>query len=186
MKIEFTDIKKTDYAAVKQLYSAAFPREEQVPFWYPFEKRASVNAAFLNIFDGHIRIGFIYLIFNHDILFIFYLAIDPGLHSKGYRGRGITGIKNKYPGYRIFLNIEAVEGNAANRESRIKRKKFYTTNGFKESGYMFKQNGKLYEILINGRVMSPGEFTDTIKRYLGIPLSLFFTPWVCKKAKDCI
>ena len=58
--------------------------------------------------------------------------------------RILKSIKQKYRNYRIILCIEPVDKNSNNYEQRMKRKKFYLKNEFKDSNYTIKERNIIY------------------------------------------
>ena len=103
MQLEFKEINKKslDYEKVKKLYYNAFPINERYPLFYLIWKSKSQNIKIYSIYDGDLWIGFIYIFFNKDLLFLQYIAIDINIRSKGYGGKVINKIKENYPKYRI-------------------------------------------------------------------------------------
>ena len=84
-----------------------------------------------------------------DLVYIYYLAVDPELRGRGYGGQILELLKRSHPGMPVALDIESRKRNADNAKQREARRKFYLDNGFKPTGYGFK-DGDLFEILICG------------------------------------
>ena len=119
------------------------------------------------MYDGELWIGFNYLIFYKDFIFLQYLAIDSAVRSKGYGGKVIEKIKEIYPEYRIGLGIEELNKEADNYMLRAKRKNFYLKNGFIDSGYCIKQKPVPFELLFFGKHFEIEEVLETIKIMTG-------------------
>ena len=73
-----------------------------------------------------------------DLVYIYYLAVDPELRGRGYGGQILELLKQSHPGGPIALDIESRKRNADNAKQREARRKFYLDNGFKPTGYGFK------------------------------------------------
>ena len=115
-----------------------------------------------------------YNIFYKDIVFVFYLAIDKGTRGQGYGSKVLKSIKQKYRNYRIILCIEPVDKNSNNYEQRMKRKKFYLKNEFKDSNYTIKERNILYEMLYYNENVTLQEFQELMKNYFGKILYSYF------------
>ena len=59
--------------------------------------------------DNEEFVGLSYSGVNFDIVFIFYLAINGKIRSKGYGTHILDYIKEKYKGKEITLNIEKID-----------------------------------------------------------------------------
>jgi GNAT superfamily N-acetyltransferase len=180
MGIKFNELKKhsVDYNRVKTLYKKAIPVYERAPFWFLLSRSKSKNIMFYSINDDDLWIGFVYFIFNNNLLIIQFFAIDDGIRSKGYGGQVLTKIKSMYPEYSIVLGIEKPEDEAENNEQRIKRKIFYNKNGFHESGYYGKQNKVTMELLLYGNEFNLEKLYGLLRiffgKYFWRVISIFF------------
>lgn len=122
-------ISPSDKEAAHQLYLESFPEHERVP---PEKLEAHLHrgdAEWLGIYDHGFR-GMVYLIFNRDVLFILYLAVDPSFRDTGYGSSAIEAVLERHPGRKTYLNIEPPDDECGNREQRIRRLEFYVRNGF--------------------------------------------------------
>lgn len=137
---------------VKDLYLNEFPEYECVPYWMLIYKTYNKHTDLYAIHHGNDYIGLLYLTYYEDIVYIFYLAIDPSQQSKGYGSKVLQYLKETYKDKRLLLNIEKVDEVSDNYEQRFKRKLFYEKNGFKNTDFeieMIKKN-IVYEILYFG------------------------------------
>jgi len=130
-------------------YINAFPEYERLLFWLLVYKSKKKNSDFYAIYDDSEYIGLLYLTFYKDIVYIFYLAIDPLHQSKGYGSKILQYLRKIYQDKRLLLNIEEVDSSADNYEQRFKRKRFYEKNGFRNTNFGIKKN-ITYEILYLG------------------------------------
>src|SRR5699024_6460156 len=92
---------------IKNLYHRAFPKNEQMLFWFLLWKTRKNNVDFLALYDNKEFIGFVYLIHNKDITFVHYFAICEHVRSKGYGSKILGLLRDRYVNNRIALNIEA-------------------------------------------------------------------------------
>ena len=138
---------------------------------------------FIVWYDGELWIGFNYLLFYKDLIFVQYVAIDSNIRSKGYGGKVIEKIKEIYPEYRIALGIEQLNKEAKNNELRIRRKNFYLKNGFIDSGYYVKQKPVPFELLFYGKYIEIEEVLETIKIMTGKLLWKIASPYFRKLIK---
>lgn len=146
-----------DIDAVKRLIESSFPPEERVSTDFIFDFNDE-RVEFLLFYDGDLFCGFVYL-FNgaQDISFICWLAVEENLRGKGYGGKILQYVREEKSNCRIFLNIERVDVPAENLEQRLKRKNFYLSNGYHETGIYNTFRGVDYELLVNGGEISAEE-----------------------------
>lgn len=90
---------------VKQLYLQAFPDYERWPFELLVYKSKEKNSDFHAIYDGSEYVDLLHLTYYQDIVYIFYLAIDPSQQSKGYESEIIQHLRKIYKNNRLLLNI---------------------------------------------------------------------------------
>ena len=149
IRTEKVRLKNTD---IRRIYFDAFPKKERMPFPLMVAMSKLWNTQFLSFYDGDIPCGLIYFALNNKMLFIMFLAVDSSLRSKGYGSAVLREIKNRYPDKKLIVSIEPCDDSAPDLELRNRRKAFYLSNGYQETGYMMKLNGVVQEILIfNGK-----------------------------------
>lgn len=167
--LTFIDMKKNNYCKkkIKKLYYEAFPRNERVPFTFLKLSARKNKAIFFGIYDKDCFIGLIYNIYYKDIVYVYYLAIDKNLRGKGYGSKILETIKKEYNQCRIILMSEEINESSNNYEERIKRKRFYNNNGFRDLYYKVKEAGVIYDMLGYGKEVSHKEYKELMKNYWG-------------------
>lgn len=111
MSLELKPINRrsADFPKVKQLFSQAFPKDEQVPMWYLLFKARRQNVDFFGLYDNQRWVGLTYTITHQKVTYVFFLAIDPNNRSQGYGSQALAAVKARYPGNKIGLVIEEVK-----------------------------------------------------------------------------
>ncbi|MGO1922471.1 MAG: GNAT family N-acetyltransferase [Jeotgalicoccus sp.] len=163
-----------ELSRVKEYYLEVFPKYERVPFWILKYKSKKDNSDFYAIYDDSEYIGFLYLTYYKDIVYIFYIAIDSSQQSKGYGSKVLQHVKEIHKDKRLLLNIEKVDRSADNYEQRYKRKQFYTKNGFLNTNFEIEDKEIVYEILYLGEEVYEFEYHALFSSYYGRILSLVF------------
>lgn len=107
------------------------------------------NTELYCLIDTEIVLGFIYLVFYKDMIFILYLAVNTEKRSKGYGSQLLKWCLNKYCDKSIYLNIEEVKEGTKDYETRSRRLKFYLKNGFFVTNYISKEKLENFNILSN-------------------------------------
>ncbi len=128
--------KLSNYKEVCKFMKRVFPKEELIPMWairlITYFKK---NYDFKVYYEGDLFIGILFTIESKDTLFVFYIAINDEIHSKGYGSKLLNVLFEKYPEKAITLFIETMDDkNAKNYEQRVKRLAFYERNGFIHTG----------------------------------------------------
>lgn len=163
-------------STVKKLYTSSFPKRERIPFKILLKlcKRGKVDLLIFT--DVDIFVGFAFIIKHKDIVFILYFAINDTIRGKGYGGKALQTIKNKYSGKRIILNIESTQIIGSNHEERVKRKNFYMKNGYKEAKLFSRERGEIFEMLILNGIIEKEEYCNLLKTIMGRLVYWIFGP----------
>lgn len=175
MSLELKPINRrsADFPKVKQLFSQAFPKDEQVPMWYLLFKARRQNVDFFGLYDNQRWVGLTYTITHQKVTYVFFLAIDPNNRSQGYGSQALAAVKARYPGNKIGLVIEEVKKAAANYEQRLRRKQFYQKNGFAETDFTLTEGKTDYEFMSTNGVISPFEYMGLMRDYGGTVLQWY-------------
>ncbi len=127
--------KLANYNEICQFMKRVFPKEELMPMWFIKLLTLKKNYEFKVYYDNDIFVGVLFTIESPDSLFIFYIAVNDEIHSKGYGSQLLQIIFDKYPSKPVTLFIETMDDQTAvNYEQRIKRLAFYERNGFFRTG----------------------------------------------------
>lgn len=135
------------YEQVNEIYEKSFSPQEKCKNLRKIIE--SPNTDLYCLVDDEVVLGFIYLIYQKDMIFILYLAINTELRSKGYGSYLLKWCLNKYRDKKIFLNIEEVREEFDDYEIRKRRLDFYLRNGFFLTNYMSKEKLENFNVLSN-------------------------------------
>lgn len=174
--LQFFDVTRDApwFSQVKALYESAFPANERIPikhllddkikreFWAFFNKDNGENAAAPKF------CGFSNSITHGSITNIVYFAVVPELRSRGYGSQILQAIRRQHPDTCIVVDIEVEEDSkdAEELERRIRRREFYTRNGFDSSPVDYVWQGEHYRLLSAGGTVTEKEFRDFWKEIL--------------------
>jgi N-acetylglutamate synthase-like GNAT family acetyltransferase len=123
--------RNADTDKIKRLYREAFPLRERKPFWFISALIKRGVCELLTAADeGGNFCGFAANIRYKDMLLVDYLAVSPEMRGRRIGGGILKQISEKYPGMRIFLEIESPEEGAKNNAQRRRRKSFYLKKRF--------------------------------------------------------
>lgn len=151
---------------VRRLYLDAFPSFERLPFWVLLYKAKKDDSNLSVIYDDEEFVGMMNVAYYKNIVYLFYLAVDPSQQSRGYGSKILQHLKDTYPDKRILLNIEKVDNTAENYAQRLNRKKFYEKNGFQNTDFKIETDAITYEILYAGAHVTKQEYDLLFKSYL--------------------
>ncbi len=132
---------------IKTLYTTAFPKEEQMPWW--LLRLLTVNPAveLTGYYDGETFCGLTFTAWREQVLFVLFLAVDDSRRGQGYGSAILSFLKEHHPGKTIMLNVELLEEDAPNLQERINRMAFYKKNGFFDTGYNIREVGGVFRVL---------------------------------------
>ncbi len=152
---------------IKILYNSAFPAEERAPFLMLSLKANSGKGDLFAAEDNGKFIGMVYIISREDLAYLFYLAVEGNERGKGYGGKIISAVKEKYRGKRIFLAREQLDESADNYSQRVVRRKFYLSNGFEDLKCHIKEGKVIYDVMSIGGKVSAAEYDALITMWSG-------------------
>lgn len=138
----FTEMRKIETLAIE-----AFPPEEYLASSKLIEMAKDEFFDFLALYDKDTFVGFMTVCTYKKISYLFFLAIDTNLRSRGYGSRAIETLQEHYSNMQQVVDMEMIDETAPNNEQRIKRRSFYLQNGYKPTGQFLSYLGVDYEIL---------------------------------------
>lgn len=144
----------TERNDIEQLYFDSFPKEERYPFWAIVERAQSDSIKFLAIYDEDTLVGFTYLIYYLDIVYIFYLAVAPKLRNQGYGSQILRNIAAQNHDKKLLLCIEYPDNKIKQR-----RRNFYLRNDMHSTNTILENFGAKYEFLCSEAGYQPGAET---------------------------
>jgi GNAT superfamily N-acetyltransferase len=161
---------------VRAVHQSVFPKEEQVPLWVLLWRARRKGIDFIKFSDGDTFVGYTYTISHLDLVYVFFLAVNPAAQSKGYGSRILQHIEETHPKSRLVLEIEDPEQSADNSKQRWSRKAFYQKNGYESMGLKTREGHVVYEMLAKNGTCTSAEFTALMRRFSGILLRPFYKP----------
>lgn len=165
--MKFEDARKHK-KEITRLYKTAFPRIERPPIWLLFYRTDNGRDNFYAVLDKNEFIGLVYTIKTEKMVYVFFLAVAEGKRQKGYGTKILSEIRKMYPNQVITLLIEDTEDiNADNIEQRMRRLKFYETNGFSRLHIKINEIGVVYELLGTENSVTQADFLELMKDYVG-------------------
>lgn len=166
-----------EYEEIKSLFYRAFPKIEQLPMWLLRALTIRKTIDFLAYYDDNSLCGISYTVNSDDLVFVFYLAVNDKIRSKGYGSAILQCIKDSFLNKVIALNIEPLDIDSDNYNQRVRRYQFYLKNGFIDTKYQMKDSHGCYQILATTDTFSVDDYKKVFKQ-----LSLgFYSPQVNKQ-----
>ncbi len=163
--------KLSNYKEICQFMQRVFPKEELIPMWLIRIITLKKNYDFKVYYDNSLFVGILFTIDTKDTLFVFYIAVNDAIHSKGYGSKLLQVLFNKYPNKSVTLFIETMnDKNAANYEQRLKRLAFYERNGFVNTKIKAGFKAPLDDILSTDKYY---DITNAKKLMKSIPMKIF-------------
>lgn len=165
-KLLFLDIHDSNdlIHKVQTLYEASFPLDEQVPFEILLEQSKNDISDMYAIFDKDVFVGMLCTVYDADIVFLWYLAVEKSLQGQGYGSQILRDVANIFTSQRLILNIEEVDMHVI---ETVKRKQFYVNNGYKESDFKTEEYGVVYEMLSYRGKVTYAEYEHMMRKYSG-------------------
>lgn len=149
----------------RKIYNDAFPKEDRMPFWL-MPTMAKGRATEMHVYrDGDAYCGMDYVASLDGTTFVMFLAVDGRMRSRGYGGMILDRIKSDHPDDLIIVSFEPPVEGEDGYEVRLRRKRFYLRNGFRETGYVGVLGGKSQEIMVFNGEFDPHSFLEFFRKY---------------------
>lgn len=153
-----------------ELYKQAFPKNERKPIFLINLLIKKKKCEFLAIQNDSVSVGFFIVLKNASLALVDYFAIKSSARNLGYGANALYALKQYYNDKRIVMEIESVGTGAQNEELRIRRKSFYSRNGFVSTGselYIYKERMELIYNESDVPIPSFTEYSELLKATLG-------------------
>ena len=175
MVLEKITKKSRDYKAVRRIFLTAFPACERPPHLFMYLRSKRTGNDYLGLYDDDTLVGMSYVIYTESVAYIFFLAIAEDHRGKGYGTSALGALIKRYgDGRKVVLAIEEIDERAENYPERVRRLKFYETNGFRQSGYKLREVTMVYDLLSLTESPTPEEYNGVPRIFLGKFLSKIF------------
>ena len=158
---------KSEYKLIKRLFISAFPKEERPPFYILSTRTKRGKGDLLIAKDDGQFVGFIYVVSNAELSYLFFLAVEDSKRGKGYGTRILDSVKTRYSGNKIFLAREGLDEPCDNFEQRQNRHKFYLKNGFVDLDCKIVEGGVVFDTMSIGGDITNAEYTALIDSWCG-------------------
>lgn len=177
MKLELLNPNDNDkLKQIEKLYLTAFPKSERKPFLIICQKSREGITDILSIEEDGQFLGLAITINFEDKVLLDYFAMDDNKRGKGYGSSALNALIQYYKGRRMIIEIETTSQEADNLEERIRRKRFYHTNGITDLGFMADLFGVRMEILSNGTKVTFDEYLELYVKTYGERMKEFVKP----------
>ncbi len=163
--------KLKDYDEIGEFMKRVFPKEELMPMWLICLVSKMKNYNFKAYYDGEMFVGLLFTINSKDSLFVFYIAVNDEVQSKGYGTKLLAELFRQYPDKPISLFIETMDDTqATNYQQRVKRLTFYKRNGFYHTGIKAGTKTPFIDILSTNENFSVKEAKKLLRM---MPMKIF-------------
>lgn len=153
---DFQELEKVEILAKE-----AFPPEEYLsPAKIIAMANNDKNLKFWALYFETDFAGFMVVKTHKTTSYLFFLAICPDFRGKGLGSLAVKTLKQLYPDYCQVVDFEQVDERADNYQQRVKRKQFYFSNGYRETGLFVRYLGVTYEVMSMGTPFNLADFKE--------------------------
>ena len=100
-------------------------------------------------YDGDIFVGFTFVLYSDNTVFVLYFAVNTNLRAKGYGSMIQKKMFESFPNAEFVCHVEPLIPEAPNYEQRLKRVRFYERLGLIPTGYATDDDGVWYWVMSN-------------------------------------
>mgnify|MGYP000928895881 CR=1 FL=1 len=165
LRIENVTRKSKEKQKIKEIYKSSFPKGDRMSFIMMLIMAKMSSTEFISFHDKDTLCGFVYMSTIENLTFVMFLAVDENIRGKGYGSFILEKIQSMHTNSKIIVSIERCDQEAKDIKQRLKRKKFYINNGYKETGYLVELGNKKQEILIKNGEFNKEEFFLIFMKY---------------------
>lgn len=151
------------WSRVEALAKEAFPPEEYLAPKELVQMAEDAQFDFLALTEEGRFVGFMAVQVHRSLSYLFFLAIASELRASGYGSGAIEALKERYPDKTQVVDFEMLDQGASNYGQRVKRKRFYLRNGYRETGLFLSYCGVDYEVMCMGEDFREDEFKELMK-----------------------
>ena len=155
-------IREGDWDAALSMYSQSFPRFERADTKVLLSHLERDDTEWLGIYDPDLR-GIVYSLFNDRIAYMLYLAVAPGNRGSGLGSKALDAFAQRYPGRKLFLDIESPYEGLPDSEIRARRRSFYVRNGYSCCGRLHCGAEGDFDVMCRNGVISPDELWGFVR-----------------------
>lgn len=137
------------------IYLSSFPPQERADVDVLLSRLGRDDTELLGMYDPGLC-GIVYSLYNDDAAYLLYLAVAPGHRGSGLGTKALEAFALRYPGRKFFLDIETPYEGLSDTAARLRRKAFYTRNGFSCCGRLLCTEGD-YDTMCRNDSISPEE-----------------------------
>ena len=138
-------------ANIESLYNSAFPEDERPPFSWTYEVFSKTDESFIvGYYENDVFIGYIHYVIYLDIIYIAFFAIAEEKRNQGYGTMILNDMREEYLFHTLLLCFEEVDKKYSDYDNRVKRMKFYETNGYVDNGLKTQEGDVVYQSAYNG------------------------------------
>lgn len=163
LNVEHITIEKNYWDKVNILAKEAFPPEEYLDPIELVKMSKDKDFDYLALLDDKTFVGYMAIQIYKDLVYLFFLAIDPQYRGKSYGSKAIETMKQVYPNKTYVVDLEKLDESASNNDQRLKRRSFYLKNGYKETGLYLSYLNVDYEVLYIGNSFNPELFKELMR-----------------------
>ena len=165
LKTIFFDKNTSITKIVREIYESNFPDYERTPFSDLFVGKFAKTTKAAYVLDGKV-VGLTIYYEENNLIYLIWLAVYKGLQGKGIGSQILQTLHEENKNCGIALNIENPNNpKCKDKDVRLKREKFYTKNGFIQSGIVFDCFNEEYTPLYLGNV--------DLEKYMKIEAAFF-------------
>ncbi|MBS6395808.1 MAG: GNAT family N-acetyltransferase [Clostridiales bacterium] len=165
--MELREANSRELRRIKRIYLEAFPGKERKPFGMMKRKVRQGKMEILSLMDGKRLVGLAITVLYKDMVLLDYFAVAKDARGRNHGSGALALLKERYADRRFMLEIELLDDAAANREERIRRKRFYLKNGMQETGIEAMVFRVPMEVLNDGKPLTYEEYHAVYEKVIG-------------------
>lgn len=150
------------YDQVVDLQRSAFPANENYSMDQILGLAERDGIEYKSFWEDDVLCGILFYNCGADMIYLFYIAVNPTLRSKGYGTRLLSWLGSCHPDKAIVLNVEPTGLGSENEDQRVRRMAFYERHGFRSVGTRLSDDSGLYDILSTSRSFNSDEYMRLI------------------------
>lgn len=154
-----------EYSSVIKTYIKAFPKSERLPFGLLKHMARRDDIDFKAFYKDGSFAALTFSVETDSIVYVLFLATNEKRRGEGIGSKVIRELGVLYHGKKIVLNMETLEDTeAVNFADRVRRRRFYRKNNFRESPIRLVDKGGSFDTLSLGGKTSLNELDEALSK----------------------
>lgn len=151
----------------KEIYRNAFPKIEQLPYWFLKVGSIGKSKDFFVFLQENMIKAIAFFVVDREFALLYYFAVDESLRGTGIGSESLSLLKEYYD-IPLLVIMKPLDSDANDYKQRERRRAFYERAGFSSAGMTVTDWSGSFSVFSTAGRPDAGRLYSMLKK---------FTPW---------